>query len=296
MAIWYDCPSVPPNTQHDRLVALRHLIKAGIPCILWGEDALRFAHNVPTYLFDQHILVPDDAMPEASSIVEGLGKYEKAPFTEFYLEFPEGSHPGAPAYPGGIFFTHSDIPQSDRYKLYPTPRNILLIPQSYYDMNILSTSRFQTLHELTPFDPLNEKILIPKYHTFLEGLVHATMYPPTGYLHYALQDRHNTYISYLLLYRIQPPEARTRSGPLLPVEKEILSEIQTEDCLWYMTESVLGRKVISYKAIAKYVEEKNKASAVQSESVDKHKPDHNLELNMKSRITQRTNSRDCTGV
>ncbi|KAF8664003.1 hypothetical protein AX16_000829, partial [Volvariella volvacea WC 439] len=83
------------------------------------------------------------------------------------------------------------------------------------------------------------------------------MYPPIGYLYYVLQEHHNIYISYLLLYRIQLPEVQTQSRPLLPVEKKILSEIQMEDCLWYTTELVLERIVISYKAIAQYVEQKN---------------------------------------
>lgn len=41
------------------------LLKAGIPCVVWAEDALSIVHRVPTALLDQQLLVPYNAVDAA---------------------------------------------------------------------------------------------------------------------------------------------------------------------------------------------------------------------------------------
>lgn len=68
----------PPETldaQHNRLVALRQFRARDIPCELWGEEALSFAHTMTahcalTALFDQQILVPAEFLDRAAAILE----------------------------------------------------------------------------------------------------------------------------------------------------------------------------------------------------------------------------------
>ena len=46
-----------------RLVAAAVLTQAGIPCIVWGEEALAWIHRVPTFVFyTLHLLVPESQL------------------------------------------------------------------------------------------------------------------------------------------------------------------------------------------------------------------------------------------
>lgn len=71
----YDFRPSPLDKQHTQLVALRKLTSSGIRCILWGEDALLFAHSVCAGpKVGQTILVPDHQPERAAAILED-GKY-----------------------------------------------------------------------------------------------------------------------------------------------------------------------------------------------------------------------------
>lgn len=61
-------------------------------------------------------------------------------------------------------------------KLEPLPRYFLLFPQSYFGLDVRSKQRFQSL--VPPLNPSNTDILVPKFHTFLEGLVAFNLNPP----------------------------------------------------------------------------------------------------------------------
>ena len=55
------------RTQQGRLKPASALHKAGIKCLVWGEDALAFIYLVPTRLFDLHLVVPDQDVNRASN-------------------------------------------------------------------------------------------------------------------------------------------------------------------------------------------------------------------------------------
>ena len=46
----------------------------------------------------------------------------------------------------------------------------------YYGLDVRTPERFQSL--VPPLPESNAKILVPKYHILLEGLVHFVMNPP----------------------------------------------------------------------------------------------------------------------
>jgi hypothetical protein len=211
------------ETQHKRLITLRQLIAHKIPCILWGEDALAFGHCVPTMLFDQQILVPDELLDAAAAVLEE-GEYKRTSDLNRSYIAKGGWHKGEYAFPKSIRLRHTDVPDNfdSPLTLWPLPRHILLLPQSYFALDTRSESRFQSL--VPPLDASNAGILVPKYNTFLEGLVHALMYPPEG--RRGSVSFHGIFIRYLVRYR--------RRGLR---ERAILSDIQTEDCTWYMTQS-----------------------------------------------------------
>ncbi|KAG6867512.1 hypothetical protein C0995_004843, partial [Termitomyces sp. Mi166 len=151
----------------------------------------------------------------------------------FSLDFIPGPLFGTSPYPKGIRLKHRDVPEEEPYKLEPLPTWILLLPQSYFGLSVDSTERFQSL-ELGPYlSPLNAGVLVPKYHTFLEGLIRFMMDPPTGLdvLHTCSSMKNKVFAEYLVTYRVEysedaelPPQ-----GQLYPIEHEILEELQTDE-------------------------------------------------------------------
>ncbi|RDB30519.1 hypothetical protein Hypma_007273 [Hypsizygus marmoreus] len=253
MGVIYDWTGDTPEVEHRRLVALRQLTAHVIPCILWGEDALSFAHSVPTWLFDQQILVPDELLDAAAIILE-QGKYKRTSTPNRNFMEVSGPHKGAYAFPRSIRLLHSDIPEDEPYKLEPIPQHILLLPQSYYGLDVRSTFRFQSL--VPPLDSSNAGILVPKYNTFLEGLVEIIVNPPTGHWHRASKATHDIFIGYLTLYRIKPDLDLPEPPELRPIERDILSEIQTEDCAWYMDILLSKRDSVRMDALEEYKRQK----------------------------------------
>ncbi|KAF8200211.1 hypothetical protein BJ912DRAFT_948298 [Pholiota molesta] len=232
------------EAQNSRLVALRQLIARDIPCILWGEDALFLAHSISVSLPDQQILVPDELLETASAILEE-GQYQRTsePHKNYLGRF--GPDEGKYAFPKSIRLQHVDIPEDDPYKCWPTPRHILLLPQSYYALDARSASRFQSLGP--PLQASNAGILVPKYNTFLEGLVHFLMHPPAGRPSQDAARFHSMFIHYLTVYR----------SKLVPdVKEDIMSQIQTEDGAWYLNLKLSRRQGVRSHEIEEYKRQK----------------------------------------
>ena len=61
-----------PSGQDEQLARLgppTAVSDAGIPCMVYGEDALSIIHFVPTVLFDMHLIVADNAIDDAISAI-----------------------------------------------------------------------------------------------------------------------------------------------------------------------------------------------------------------------------------
>ena len=173
MGLDYEYEPPHPEEQHQRLVALRLLTSRSIPCILWAEDALNYVHSVPTMLFDQQVLVPDDLLESASSALV-KGPHSAVPFTPEYADYSDESGTDS-SFPRGILHL-LDPPHYNSNEYASQPLYVLLLPQSYFGLDVRSKERFQSL--VPPLPPSNAGILAPKYHTFLEGLVAFNMHPP----------------------------------------------------------------------------------------------------------------------
>lgn len=250
MGVFYDYKPPPPGEQHERLVALRQLVSRGVPCILWGEDALNYIHSVPTSLFDQQILVADDVLELASSILQE-GRYVPVPFPRRYFDW-YGANTDRSAFPRGILLKHLDIPDGEPYKLEPLPGYILLLPQSYFGLDVKQEERFSSL--VPPLDASNADILAPKYNTCLEGLVHFNVNPPIPLdtPHGKQRGKHEVYIGYLTRYRVKYEDDTPPPKELLPEESAILSELQTEDARWYMSVLLRERRMLPFSEIKAY--------------------------------------------
>ncbi|KAI9060097.1 hypothetical protein FKP32DRAFT_1088043 [Trametes sanguinea] len=255
MGVFYDYRPPHPKEQHERLVALRELTDNDIPCILWAEDAMCYAYSVPTALFDQQILVPDELLEAAANLLQaGSSRYVPTVHAWDYAE-TFGPLEGATPFPDSIRLRHLDIPEDEPYKLEPIPGFIVLHPQSYFGLHVRDRDRFRSL--VPSLDPSNAKILVPKYHTFLEGLIHFVMNPPTRldvpHPHSTSKRKHEIFISYLVHYRVKydmdviPP-----LHELYPEEAKIMNEVQTDEARWYLRQLLWERKNVYYKEILDY--------------------------------------------
>ncbi|KAH0585822.1 hypothetical protein J132_05068 [Termitomyces sp. J132] len=159
-------------------------------------------------------------------------------------------------FPQGIRLKHRDVPEDHPYKLEPIPTWILLLPQSYFGLSVGSTERFQTLELGPSLSPLNAGILVPKYHTFLEGLVRFMMYQPTGddVPHARGVLRHSVFFEYLLTYRVEYGENEKLPplGQMYPAEHQILEELKTEDARWYIEYLFRKRESPSFDEILEF--------------------------------------------
>ncbi|KAG6828225.1 hypothetical protein H0H92_008758 [Tricholoma furcatifolium] len=192
---------------------------------------MSFGHRVVTGYNELQIIVPDDLLETASNILQE-GRYTPVPHGEQYLEYPQHPREGTSPFPLAINLWHRDIPNDDPYRLEPIPDFILLFPQSYFGLDVNSTERFQFLDAgVAELDPLNARILVPKYHTFLEGLVHFVVDPPLG-----LEEPHrkgrvesDQFLNRLLTTRMKDDVYAADSVFVTRRRREILEELQTED-------------------------------------------------------------------
>ncbi|OSD01055.1 hypothetical protein PYCCODRAFT_1445969 [Trametes coccinea BRFM310] len=235
MGMFYDYRPPHPVEQHERLVALRLLTDNDIPCIPWAEDAICYVYRLPTALSDQQILVPDKLLETAANLLQaGSSRYVPTVHAWDYAE---------------------TFVEDDSNKLEPIPGFIVLLPQSYFGLDVRNQERFQSL--VPPLHPSNSKILVPKYLTFLEGLIHFVMNPPTRldvpYLHLTSKRKYDIFISYLVHYRVKydmdviPPVHE-----LYPEESKIMDEVQTGEARQYLPQLMWERKNVYVEEILEY--------------------------------------------
>ncbi|KAL7284723.1 hypothetical protein ACG7TL_002029 [Trametes sanguinea] len=230
MGMSYDYRPPHPVEQHERLVALRLLTDNDVPCIPWAEDAICYVYRVPTALSDQQILVPDELLETAANPPQvGSSRYV----------------------PKSIQLRHLDIPEDDSNKLEPIPGFIVLLPQSYFGLDVRNQDRLQSL--VPPLHPSNSKILVPKYHTFLERLVNPPTRLDVCYPQLMSKRKHDIFISYLVHDRVEygmdviPPVHE-----LYPEESKIMDEVQTDEARWYLRQLMWERKNVYVEEILEY--------------------------------------------
>jgi hypothetical protein len=187
----------------------------------------------------------------AAAAVLQEGSYRPARLRESWDEI-YGRHKGKAPLPDAIRLKHTDIPDDHPYKLYPLPQHILLLPQSYYGLDHRSEKRFQSL--VPPLPPSNREIQVPKWHTFMEGLAHATFWPPTGYFHTRAHGLNMIFVEYLLLYRVEynDDDQRHAEGPLHAEERKIVSEMTTEEGKAFLDWWLTKRKFVNIDKVYEF--------------------------------------------
>ncbi|KAH9896428.1 hypothetical protein C8Q73DRAFT_821258 [Cubamyces lactineus] len=156
-----------------------------------------YVNRVPAFLSSQQIIASDELWKSAVSFLQaGSSRYVPTVHAWDYA------------------WTFGPNEEDDPYKLKPIPGFINLRPQSHFGLGLRDEDRLRSI--VPPLDPSNAKILVPKYHTFLEGHIHFVTNPPTRLdvprPHLTRKRKHGSFITYLVyflanLYDIHPIES-----------------------------------------------------------------------------------------
>ncbi|KAJ7929905.1 hypothetical protein B0H13DRAFT_1962429 [Mycena leptocephala] len=190
--VWLSPEAPTPAYITSRLRPATTLTDAHIPCIVWGEEALRWIHGVPTLLFNTlHLLVPENRLQEASHTLSRLlpeyaaidshtddppwwiyAKGEKERFQQ------QGRLPYAS--PLTIKLSHKNWGS-----LPPTiiPEHILLTPDSFFHMSATNPKSLVSLPQWdgVPLPPSLYDLRFPALPVMYDTLLSMVNY--LGYLH-----------------------------------------------------------------------------------------------------------------
>ncbi|KAI0338100.1 hypothetical protein BDW22DRAFT_810466 [Trametopsis cervina] len=204
----YDKSTTSHAVQHIRLAPARSILKAGIPCTIYAEDALDFMHFVPTGLFTLQILVPDESIGQAATAVTSNGPYSQMtePITHWReMKLFDPAQPNC--FPSSIALqqlpeTVIQNPSTDEE--FYVPSTILIHPQSSFHFNMSDSAAASPLP--TPPHPEDSSILFPTICGFLDSLIATIHEPATGIRMHRLELMLRCYIGYLFIYS---PQLRT---------------------------------------------------------------------------------------
>ncbi|KAJ6514928.1 hypothetical protein C8R47DRAFT_1089102 [Mycena vitilis] len=196
-----------PHSIKGQILRLRPaaaLTRANIPCLIWAEDALCFAHFVPTALFALQLVVPDDKIEAAAEAIVSARPFQRmsAP-PERWLEWKilDPSRPSC--FPTSL---HLRSTTPDEAREHDDPGDIYLHPQSTFHIDISDDARSTTLASTLPLE--FSALRFPTRTAFLDALI-DTYYDPPGALrvYNFARDLTLVYLSYILLYtlRTDPP-------------------------------------------------------------------------------------------
>jgi len=209
------------EVQENRLKYARTLSNANIECLMWGEDALAFAHLVPTCLDTLQLLVADQDLHAASTqITKSFDCRLFSGFNPLHVELIvlDPSQPKA--------FPHSVCLETTIAACKRTPDDpdfIFIHPQSQFYFNIQDKSRSLSLA------PFPDNIRFPTLTAFLDSMIATYLDPPSGRIHSRVQSPLKVWISYLLTYTLRNRPSVLPNGDLEPEHEEVLRSLRPEN-------------------------------------------------------------------
>ncbi|KAJ7223101.1 hypothetical protein GGX14DRAFT_532077 [Mycena pura] len=214
---FYDESPGGPSEQRGRLGPPLALLRAGTPCVVWGEDALSIVHRVPTGLFDLQILVPDDHVSESVTAL-----CAKLPYRVIAGGDDDDSH--------WRDYRSANPDRPHAFKLGPTdtdvPRRILMHRAStfYFDLN----DPTKTMLNPDPPDTAFAPIRFPTVSAFLDSTVDILYEPPIPIQHTRFRMHILVLMGYVALYTLSDKgtywvtDPETNERILLPRFLEVL--------------------------------------------------------------------------
>lgn len=165
--------------ENSRFSPCRILYEAGVPCVIWGEDALT-AYDIPTIVFDLFLLVHD---PEsAARVLASHGFNRTTPSPRFY-GIPQMSDnvPRLAQIPASAVHDMADLPKADDVNA----PGVILLPAKDWRYKLP-----RTVDEVDNF--------IPPLSTLLNTLINVWIDLPDNDI--LLREHIATHIGYFYLY------------------------------------------------------------------------------------------------
>ncbi|KAH6869353.1 hypothetical protein BKA70DRAFT_1578794 [Coprinopsis sp. MPI-PUGE-AT-0042] len=195
-----------------RLTYLKILVSSEIPCLLWGYDAWDYACGEPGERIEQDIIVPDADLDIVSQRLQQEGfilDHNDAVFHQM-----AGRHLAPDSYPTSVVleYPHPNVP-------HPIPKRLNIHPQSCFGFDL-----HKEKHRFRSVSPKHNEILIPRYHTFLEGIIHYLMNHDPRWSGGVFHLKENTLADLmleLLMNRTDDP-------------KHVVKELTTDVAKWWM--------------------------------------------------------------
>jgi hypothetical protein len=221
-----------------RIAHLDPVVSSGIPCSLWGWDAVDLLFYDSNMRRVQEIIVPDDSLNTTSQMLREAG-YALKPVDVDYLSRLARLGQSFP-FPGSVFLEHPDAAGFGVEKEM-APKAVTIHPQSYFDID-LAIEKDNPLRILPLPAYIDKRILVPNLHTVIEGLVHCLMYPPAK----------GTLPNYWAINLWRPIEENQDRLAATGELEEVLKQPMTDEAKWYLG-TVRGQKSLPTRdQIAEY--------------------------------------------
>ncbi|KAJ3498030.1 hypothetical protein NLJ89_g10271 [Agrocybe chaxingu] len=236
---YHSCPWPEESKQH-RLAPAVSLSKAGIPCVVWAADALAFIHLVPTGLSSLQLLIPDELVDKATSILT-TQSFQVADTPKEWLEYPMWDRSTPSCYPGSVALRTTAAEDSlDE----DAPRQVWLHPQSLFSFDVRDHSLSVTL------DKFPDTVRFPTRPAFLDTIFAVILEPPIGFKHRRFHGMMMCYYGRLLQYTMRGP-SRLPSGEFGEAHKTALAEVKEENYPYFHHLLSGGQRMAWTEAVAK---------------------------------------------
>ncbi|KAF7365000.1 hypothetical protein MVEN_00371000 [Mycena venus] len=231
---FYDESPIGPDWQRGRLGPPLSISRAGIPCVVWAEDALAIVHRVPTGLHDLQVLVPDGQVADAANAI-----CTNLPYVTLTGDEPDShwlDHKLInPDRPHAFILTPKDtlvLKHTDPHLAWEEPSRILVHRASTFHFDITDTSR--TMLNPEPLGEVFAAIRFPTVAAFLDAIVDTEHEPPLPFYHTQFYLHLNTCRGYLALYTLSDKGDYftiddNNERILLPQFLEVLAQVKEEN-------------------------------------------------------------------
>ncbi|KAG6849435.1 hypothetical protein H0H93_008511 [Arthromyces matolae] len=234
----HDSSPYSPESVERRLRAARVLSKAGIKCLVWGEDALAFVHFVPTVLFGLHLVVSEDDVVRASNAITASLPYEVyTPFNDTYVD-SRTMNPSQPLiYPRSVHLRTKPEDEDD-------PETILIHPHSEVAIDLDDPLRSVTL------PPFPSNILFPTRVAFIDCILDHILDPPNGREFFRLSLKISSWLAYFYSYTLPVIPSVLPNGDIEPERKKVMRALKPENQAYFEYELRSLAKNTTFKIIS----------------------------------------------
>lgn len=217
--------SADHDFQIQQMTPARALWTSGIDCIVWGRDALEFAHSIAPEELHCHILVADNSLLASAQLL-GLQGYCATAADSERLASENFSADQPDAYPDSIRLRHRFLMKG---WMDPIPNVVVLTPMSYY--HVESSWCRDTSKTLSLARPeCNRMLRFPTWSAYLDSLI-ATYLEPRHARNWAMEWNLRIDIQALIWARLKKKD-RSGVGNMSEAEEDLLREVRKENQLF----------------------------------------------------------------